>query len=662
MTASFSFRIGYWQWHGEDRFGQLREFLKRHADIVDQVTLFSASTHSPLPLDEMARRCEVMARRMADLRGDGFATGINVLATIGHNDEWADGSLGDRYQRMVDIDGHAAKACYCPNDPAFGDYVDELYTLTAKAGPDYIWLDDDLRMNMHGHLDGCFCDRCLEKFAKRIGRPLDREEIKQAFNGGKIAERLAIRTAWIAQNRQVMCDGFERMKKAIRAVSPNMIIGCMDIESAYEGMWTPSVAKILSDEGRIETYWRPGSGNYTDTFVDGMISKSQQIARIVAMLPDYVKTIQCEIESFFYQGLAKSARYTALETAGYIAAGARGAAFNILPINNERLEDHDALVGNLVRHRAFFDLLAEQTDNSHLVGVYDGNRPDGFACRNLSEGPWLGREGQPYRADLFEMMRIGLPVTPCADDAAVTALTGDMVWGIDDGSLEKVLAGGVYLDGAAAAILHQRGMGHLVGFRPVVIDADSAFERFSDHALNGPDAGMVRDVRFVPGAVCWALEPLGDGAEVLCDLVGFDDEQKARCCMGVFANERGGRVCVTGYHPWRYMQSGAKSRQIKAVMAHLGGEALTAVVSSFHKAYLWARKRRDGAVVLVVMNAGMDAAEHLTIRVAGGFSAVDCWDMNAQCCEVSGTAGEEGMWDQVDVGTVEPFDMRLLVL
>ena len=53
------------------------------------------------------------------------------------------------------------------------------------------------------------------------------------------------------------------------------------------------------------------------------------MGRQVSALPDWVVTIQSEIENFPYHRLKKSAHITALEAASHIAAGCTGAAFNV---------------------------------------------------------------------------------------------------------------------------------------------------------------------------------------------------------------------------------------------------------------------------------------------------------------------------------------------
>ena len=71
---------------------------------------------------------------------------------------------------MTDIEGSVCRGTFCPNDPRFQQYVRELYRLAAAANPDYIWVDDDVRLAGHMPVGlTCFCDHCLAIFEKESG-------------------------------------------------------------------------------------------------------------------------------------------------------------------------------------------------------------------------------------------------------------------------------------------------------------------------------------------------------------------------------------------------------------------------------------------------------------------------------------------------------------
>ena len=168
--AFMSIRIPVQRWQTEAAFTEILHMLDEHPGVADDLALFTASTHPPLPLDVARERAALMARRIKQIKVRGYGCGINILATIGHHNENLSGSLQGDYTRRTDINGSVCEGSFCPNDPRFiKEYVIPLYTVMAEAGPDFIWIDDDVRS---GHMPigpDCFCDRCLEQFARISG-------------------------------------------------------------------------------------------------------------------------------------------------------------------------------------------------------------------------------------------------------------------------------------------------------------------------------------------------------------------------------------------------------------------------------------------------------------------------------------------------------------
>ncbi len=157
--AFISFRIGVPQWMPEARFRELLAMFERHRGVTDEITFFTSATHPPLPLAEIQKRARVLAQRMPEARKLGYRTGINVLATMGHHNENLPNSLSGDYTQVTDIDGNTSQGSFCPNDPRVREYVTQVYQAVASAGPDYIWIDDDVRLA--GHLPvflTCFCE------------------------------------------------------------------------------------------------------------------------------------------------------------------------------------------------------------------------------------------------------------------------------------------------------------------------------------------------------------------------------------------------------------------------------------------------------------------------------------------------------------------------
>jgi len=90
------------------------------------------------------------------------------------------------------------------------------------------------------------------------------------------------------------------------------------------------------------------------------------------------------------------------------------------------------------------------------------------------------------------------------------------------------------------------------------------FERLTNHALNGRDAGEGR--RTMHGAdEAHALVPVVDGVHDLAHLVHQASGHDLGSCMCAYENDFGGRVVVSSYSPWNRLGRRPKCRQLAAV-------------------------------------------------------------------------------------------------
>ena len=134
-------------------------------------------------------------------------------------------------------------------------------------------------------------------------------------------------------------------------------------------------------------------------------------------------SIQSEIENFPYQRLKKSFRTTALEAAVHIAAECTGAAFNVLSMYDEPLDEFEPLVVEIAKVRPFLDLMARTLGRSKPTGMYTGWNRDSFAAGGVEGDDWF--RGGITSAPAHEIFQIGLPVAYSLAHAQVTALSGD---------------------------------------------------------------------------------------------------------------------------------------------------------------------------------------------------------------------------------------------
>lgn len=656
-NAYVCFRIGAPITLNEARFQELLDLFDRHRGVTDEITLFTSETHPPLPLEVMLERIALLETRMAAARARGYRSGINILATIGHHEENLPNSLSGECTPMTDINGAVCRGSFCPNDERLRAYIRRVYEALAQAKPDYIWIDDDVRL--FGHMPigaGCFCDTCLDRFGQRAGRPFTRESLNAALSSGPVPEKLALRRQYLQHNRETLGSLFRMIEQTVHGIQPDLPLGFMTGDRFFEGYDFDGWADMLAGPGRTEVLWRPGGGTYTDDRMAGITDKAHDIGRQTALLPGSVKCIESELESFPYQRLKKSVHATFLEAATYIASGCTGTAFNVLSMYDEPLDEYEPLVERLRAGRPFLDLLARTLGRAPSIGVHSGWVKDTYAAQNV-DGAWLGGPGAPGHCN--ELWSTGLPAAYTAAHAAVTALSGEQVMAFSDDELRALLSGAVLLDGPALDRLNAMGCGALTGFETAAVHHEDCIEEMTAHPLNGDYAGRRRNGRqsFWKCPTHW-LRPVGEGAQVLSRCVDYTYAETAPCCLGIFENGSGGRVCVEGYYPWQQIQNLSKSAQIKAVMRWLSRDTLPAYVASFHRTNLWVRRPDGRTTAIALLNASMDPGEGVTLLVRTQGDVLRVADMRGAVSEI-GATGTDGPYAKFVLPVIPPWELVL---
>ncbi|HTN08811.1 hypothetical protein [Agriterribacter sp.] len=652
-----SFRIGPDQSLPEKRFNELIDLFDKYKGVTDDITFFSSVTHAPLPLDVFESRIKTIKDRMALARKRGYRTGVNILTTIGHHNEDLPHSLKGDYTNMTGINGNISQGAFCPNDAKMQEYISAIYKITADSDPDYIWIDDDVRM---GHMEigyGCFCDNCLKIFKDESGIQYTRESILKAFNEGLVKDKLKVRNEWLQHNRNTISRLFKLIEKTVHEVNPNISLGFMTGDRFFEGYDFSNWAKILSGPNNTAVMWRPGGGFYQDNVTGELSGKSHDIGRQVSQLPDEVENIQSEIENFTYQRLKKAANIVVLEAASHIAAGSRGAAFNVLSFYDEPLTEYEPLLKKLQDARPFFDLMVNKFGRAKVQGVSALWNKDSYSSENMDGGNWLSGGNPAIEPEMYD---IGIPASYAEDSARVILLNGSNVLTYSKKQLEEILSGSVYMSAEVLQLLNNMGLSHLTGFTVKNSKAVDCIEQFSDHFLNGSFAGSKRDNRqSFYKSLAYSLEKTDAKAEVLSYLTNYSDEDLG-ITMGVFENEKGGRICVSGYYPWSFMSNLSKSNQIKSVMRWLSKDTLPSYIKSFHKTNLWHRDLEGGNLALAITNASFDEAGDIEVMIRTNKKLIRVFDM--KCKEtVIPSSGTDGPYQKFIIPYVDAWQIRLVM-
>lgn len=630
------------RYYDESDFQKLLVFFEKYADCIDEVALMSETTMNAFyPMEAFEETLPVLTRRIETLHERGIkSVGINVLCTIGHHGEGSRYQDDGRFQPLINYDGRQAKGCYCPRDPAFMKHIRQKYELVSKAGPDFIWLDDDLRMQMHDAADfPCFCPRCLELFNRRNGTSFTREQLVERLNSPDGAE---LRVKWIEQNEDTLDVLLENIEEVVHGVNPAIELGfmhCNDGMSTYSG---DGYRRWLTTLKSHKT--RPGGGLYSDRMPLSYIEKALECARSRSRYADIVTDLQYEYEQFTYQKFIKSRYMANIECMTAIANGFNGVAFDALKLEpGGSLEDWNGFMDMIRDHRALWQAMIDISKDYHNEGV-NPLLPVNYEKRR-SVGPegWFVLPGKPegygnyaeimhvsHTATLHSYVynEVGIPMTVEEGCQAVTILEGKMVEALTDDEVNRIFAGGVLMDGVALDCMEKRGLVYLCGVRAGMEYTNNIMERLTDHDMNGIHAGEIRDPRLsLMHASCNALEPIDGMPIVLSELIDMN-----RAPIGpaftLYENELGGRVGVMAASPYHLMLSTAKIHQLVQALDWLSKGKMPMRMDKPGRVIPTLRVSEDRKhCMLMLVNGNMDAAEDVSLEVRlpieGGWYQLD---------------------------------------
>jgi hypothetical protein len=653
-----AWRIGVPCYEPAENLTPLLAFFADFMPIVEEMAFFETITHHLyIPLDKFADRATSLGHALKVVKRAGVpSAGINVLTTMGHINEAWDYMPPLPMQPMVGHDGSVSRGCACPNTPELREYVRAKYTMVAEQSPDFVWVDDDIRMNNHGVSWACFCPTCLALFAEETGRTFTREALVAAFNDPAEGD---VRSAWIDHNVSSIESLMADVEAAIHAVDPAIITGLM---TAGPG-WTTynGVAFDRWHRALKATKCRPGGGFYSDERPLGMVEKAMEVGRQIAVLPPEITDVQYELEDFPYAVIKKSATAFISECTLALASGCNGIAFNALGVWDSAYGDFRRYLEAITAVRPVWEQFVAHADGLPTVGLWPAWSPRYMARKSVHPGEeWLAGDGAPMRPGVFA--EIGLPF--CTDtpaDAAV--LSGRIIEAFDDDELRDIFSRGVMIDSPALDILTERGLADLTGVRIAHRYDNGLKEVLTDDPLNGASAGHVRDCRIEfwgdARGMADVLEPTAPGVRELARMETYLYDDRGTC-MTAFENSLGGRVVVMGYAPWIFFHSGAKRAQLFNLADWVTRGKLPVRVDDVVPLLPFARFNADrtrGSVVL--LNACLDPLPPTTVHVRAA-------DVPAALATKSGPVAldrtpEEGGWSTT-IGPLEPWTCAVILI
>jgi hypothetical protein len=590
----------------DERFALLAKFLSAYRSVVDEVALCNDFGSWP-PLEKIEQANGILQRRIAQLKAQGWRTGINVGVTMGH------GASDDplmpplSFQPAVGHDGKVSNASPCPNDPKYRAYISKKYELMAQTNPDFIWVDDDLRASHHGPTYPCFCPICLKMF----GHETNREALVKQLNAPAQGDLRRAWTEFRAASIEGVCADVHR---AIVEANPSVEIGLMTIGYSHSTYGGYAINRWMQALGARRG--RPGHGYYTDEAArTQLLDKAFNVGRQVRDYPSRVDIVQYELETYPHIPLDKATRTVINECTAALMMGCNGIAFTLFPSTEVSYEDYDGVLSAVRAERPAWEALLNGIATLPQAGFWPADNRLLMANRQVDETGWFWEHGVYEIQQPNETAEMGLPLTTDLKSACGVLLAGKVAEAFTMEELRGFLAKGVLMDGFALGVLWARGLGELAGVKPGERIPGGVTERLTNHPLNGRYAGDRRDVLAGPSDGVCSLVPVTEGVGDLAHLVRSDGTD-AGSCFSTYTNALGGRVAVSTFGPWHRQGRSATRHRLLAVADWLAHGRLPVLIEQTVRVAPLVRVSPDGKrFAVLLLNTALDPTGPLTLRL-----------------------------------------------
>lgn len=174
--------------------------------------------------DEKARDAALQsfAEKMRFFEKNGIEVTLWISPLIGFSGSPETGC--DGFTRVKKLhDGKEYKGVFCPMDPGFSDAACAFLRAAAETGVKCIMLDDEFCLSGRGDGGmGCCCERHMAEFSRRVGEEITREELcDKAFCGGKNKYR----DTWLDLQGETLLQFAESLRRAVDTVNPGIRFG-----------------------------------------------------------------------------------------------------------------------------------------------------------------------------------------------------------------------------------------------------------------------------------------------------------------------------------------------------------------------------------------------------------------------------------------------------
>ncbi|MBQ9120736.1 MAG: hypothetical protein IJY12_00025 [Clostridia bacterium] len=576
-----------------------QDIKAQYEDGIASCALFSMTLvpeGNPLA-DKVGVLCRKYGQFKARLAEMGLSCGVLVQATVGHG--WV---LGDMfpYQTHVNFTDGVATRVVCPCDNGFKDYIRHVMTTIASYSPDCIMVDDDFRTIWYKG-EGCACPLHMERFNKRAGTELTREELWEIVHT-RTEESKRLTDHFIEVQKESLIETARVMREGVDCVDPRLPMSYCCCGNNAE--FAAEIASILAGDGN-PTVVRINNGNYTPAGARYFSRVFHRAATQIAKLRGKVDVMLAETDTCPQNRYSTGAMSLHTHYTGTILEGAKGAKHWITRLISYEPESGKAYRRVLSKNHGFYERLAELEPTLKWRGcrIFTPSTPDFTYGRAKEE--W---DGWSYCV----LERMGLPMYFSSENGGVLCLEGDVDSHFTDEEVLKALSGPVLLASDTAENLIRRGFGKYLG-----VDVREWRGKIP-----------VREILNVNGChtkvqmKAKELVPLSDATvadSYVCNTVDNETYEKLFPGTTVYENELGGTIftfCGTPVSEFNLVEAFSfltYSRKEQLIRMLKSTGEMPVYYPGDEEVYLKAADMEDGRTFCAVFNIGLDPIDALVL-------------------------------------------------
>ena len=423
------------------------EYLLKHKICTHIACCMTLVPETVPPADKAGTYSVIYKKFLSHFKGDKKHVGILIQASIGHG--WKPNAPCNFQKILHGFNGEQYRMCPLGSD--FLAYLDQQMDTLMSLKPGFFMVDDDFRM-LTGHT-GCFCPLHLAEFERRTGEKHTAESLR---------DKVASDEATARKYDEMILDSLLGAAKVIRGAidrhDPDM--ECSFCICSGDVRHAGPVAKVLAGNGKAERIIRINNARYLTaemrSFPRRMYDGALQIAALDDDIRILAETDTCPQTRWSTCATLMHSHYT-----GSILEGCRGAKHWITQMNTWNPEGGKEYRKILKKYNGFYQTLANVLDDAvpSCVIVAPLYQKPGFnnpVTANRETGvtySWQQPMSVMGLPSNYSKYRKGLPAFFAEEDLAL----------FTDEELTKFAENGIIVDGAAACVLTQRGLAHLIG-------------------------------------------------------------------------------------------------------------------------------------------------------------------------------------------------------